>query len=167
MALPQVDYPKPVQLTGLTGVVADAQVDGERLAMAPSRLPVTALAVIGNAEVAKRTGLADPVAVLTADGQCLLEVPGGPAKTSLGRVASAEHRQCGGAGGMAVHSSGLSEVADIQVTEDGGGQADRVAGPSVVGGMSGDADKGRSLHVQPCQRRGRAGDRRHRAGGLW
>src|SRR6202050_2243263 len=131
MALPQVDYPKPVQLTGLTGVVADAQVDGERPAMAPSRLPVTALAVIGNAEVAKRTGLADPVAVLTADGQCLLEVPGGPAKTSLGRVDSAEHRQCcrfgaavagpcGGAAGMGVHRSGLSEVGGPHGKGDGG-----------------------------------------------
>ena len=78
---------------------------------------------------------------------------GGPAETSLGSVDSAEHRQCrgfgaavagpcGGAAGMTVHSGGISEVADIQVTEDGGGQADRVAGPSVVGGMSGDARPG-------------------------
>ena len=42
---------------------------------------------------------------------------------------------------MTVHSGGVGEVADIQVTEDGGGQAYGVASSSVVGGMRGDRDR--------------------------
>jgi hypothetical protein len=38
----------------------------------------------------------------------------------------------GGAPGMTEHRGGVGEVADIQVTEDGGGQAYGVASPSVV-----------------------------------
>jgi hypothetical protein len=69
-----------------------------------------------------------------------------------GQDGCAEHRQCrrfgdpvaglgGGAPGMTVHSGGVGEVADIQVTEDGGGQAYGVASSSVVGGMRGDRDR--------------------------
>ena len=126
--------------------------------MALSRLLVTALAITGKAEVAKRAGFADPVTVLTAQGQGLLKVAGGLAETALCRLGSTEHRQCrrfggpvaglrGGAAGMTVHRGGIGEVADIRVTEDGGGQADGVAGPPVVGGMSGDRDQGRPLRV--------------------
>jgi hypothetical protein len=53
----------------------------------------------------------------------------------------------GGAPGMTVHSGGVGEVANSQVTEDCGGQAYSVASPSVVGGMRGDRDKGRPLRV--------------------
>jgi hypothetical protein len=123
-----------------------------------SRLLVTAPAVIGQAEVGQRAGFADPVTVLTAEGEGLLKVASGLAETALCSLGSAEHRQCrrfggpvaglrGGAAGMTVHSGGIGEVADVQVTEDGGGQADGVAGPTVVGGVRGDRDQGRPLRV--------------------
>jgi hypothetical protein len=48
---------------------------------------------------------------------------------------------------MTVDDGSIGEVADIQVTEDGGGQSDGVARPSVVGGMRGDRDQGRPLRV--------------------
>src|SRR5580698_9827011 len=119
------------------------------MSVALSRSLVSALAIIGQAEVAECAGLADPVTVLAASGQGLLEVAGGLAETALCRLGRTEHRQCrrfggpvaglsGGAAGMTVHGGGVGEVADIRVTEDGGGQADGVAGPSVVGGMRSD-----------------------------
>jgi len=85
-------------------------------------------------------------------------VAGGLAQTALGHAEGAEHHQCrrfcgpvarprGGAAGMAVDDGSIGEVPDVQVTEDGGGQADGVAGPSVVGGMRGDRDQGRPLRV--------------------
>jgi hypothetical protein len=121
-------------------------------------LLITALAIVDHAEVAKRAGLADPVTVLTAQSQGQLEMACGLAEAALRGIGYAEHRQCrrfggpvaglcGGAAGMTMHSGGVGEVADIQITEDGGGQADGVAGPPVVGGIRRDRDKSRPLRV--------------------
>ena len=65
-ALPQVNHSETVQLTGLTDVVADLQVNVQRLPVMPSRLLVKAPEIIDKAEAAKRAGRADTVAVLAA-----------------------------------------------------------------------------------------------------
>jgi hypothetical protein len=82
----------------------------------------------------------------------------GLAETALRGFGCAEHRQCGGFGdpvarlrggpaGITMHGGGVGEVADIQVPEDGGGQADGVAAASVVGVIRGDRDEGTPLRV--------------------
>ena len=171
-ALPQPDGSESVKFNGLADGVTDLQVDSERLSVAPSRLPVPAPARVHQTKLAKRAGLAGPVTVLTRERQCLPKVAGGLTQTALCRVGGAQHLQCRRFGrpvaglrcraaGMTVHGGGIGEVADIQVAEDGGAQADGVAGPSVVSGVCGDRDKVRPLSVQPGQRRRRAGDRRN------
>src|SRR5438045_429827 len=140
---------------------------GAGLALAVTDVVVVVQGLLDLAEVGQCAGLTVPVAGCPVPGQGLLQVTGCLVMTALMPVDNTETDQrvrlgrtvagtAGGPAGVIVDGDRFGEAGRaVQISEQGRGQANSVAGPAVLSRVPGDRDQAGKLDSQPLQRRSR------------